>query len=87
MKLESYVFVHVPASKVRVIYPCKGKVIPVTGCGGPKGCETSRLPYILENQSTDGSEVISLMCQLAALYPQEESWYSFLLEAESTPGP
>jgi hypothetical protein len=23
---------------------------------------------------------------LAALYPQEDSWYSFLLEAESTPG-
>jgi hypothetical protein len=24
---------------------------------------------------------------LAALYPQEYSWYSFLLQAESTPGP
>jgi hypothetical protein len=23
----------------------------------------------------------------AALYPQEDSWFSFLLEAESTPGP
>jgi hypothetical protein len=23
----------------------------------------------------------------AALYPQEDSWYSFLLKAESTPGP
>jgi hypothetical protein len=23
----------------------------------------------------------------AALYPQEDSWYSFLLEAKSTPGP
>jgi hypothetical protein len=23
----------------------------------------------------------------AAFYPQEDSWYSFLLEAESTPGP
>jgi hypothetical protein len=23
----------------------------------------------------------------AALYPQEDFWYSFLLEAESTPGP
>jgi hypothetical protein len=28
-----------------------------------------------------------LGCALAALYPQEDSWYSFLLEAESTPGP
>jgi hypothetical protein len=23
----------------------------------------------------------------AAFYPQEDSWYSYLLEAESTPGP
>jgi hypothetical protein len=23
----------------------------------------------------------------AALYPQEDSWYAFLSEAESTPGP
>jgi hypothetical protein len=28
---------------------------------------------------TDGSEVVSL-------YPQEGSWYSFVLGAESTPG-
>jgi hypothetical protein len=25
----------------------KGKTIPVTGCGGPYGCETSRLPHFL----------------------------------------
>jgi hypothetical protein len=24
---------------------------------------------------------------VAAFYPQEDSWYSFLLEAELTPGP
>jgi hypothetical protein len=35
---------------------------------------------------TDGGEVVSLTCQPAALYPKEDSWYSFLLEAESTPG-
>jgi hypothetical protein len=31
-----------------------------------------------------------LGCQLyapASLYPQENSWYSFLLEVKSTPGP
>jgi hypothetical protein len=27
----------------------KGKTIPVTGRGGPQGCETSRLPHFLEN--------------------------------------
>jgi hypothetical protein len=42
----------------------KGKAIPVTGCGGPEGCEMSRLPHFLDNQLTDGSEVVSLMCRL-----------------------
>jgi hypothetical protein len=59
----------------------KGKVILVTGCGGPQGCETSRLPYFLDNRLTDGGEVVT------ALYPKEDYWYSFLLEAESNPRP
>jgi hypothetical protein len=28
----------------------KGKTIPVTGSEGPLGCETSRLPYFLDNR-------------------------------------
>jgi hypothetical protein len=38
----------------------KGKAIPVTGCGGPYVCETSRLPHFLGNWFTDGGEVVSL---------------------------
>jgi hypothetical protein len=38
----------------------KCKVIPVMGCGGPKGCETLRLPHFLDNRLTDGGEVVSL---------------------------
>jgi hypothetical protein len=38
----------------------KGKVIPVTSHGQPQGCETLRLPHILDNWRTDGSEVVSL---------------------------
>jgi hypothetical protein len=52
-------------------------VIPVTGCRGP---------HFLDNRLTDGGEVISFYAP-AALYPQEDSCYSFLLEAESIPGP
>jgi hypothetical protein len=37
-----------------------GKAVPVTGRGGPKGCETSRLPYFQNNRLTDGGEVVSL---------------------------
>jgi hypothetical protein len=62
----------------------KGKAIPVTGREGPEGCETSRLPHILDNRLTGGGEVVSLT---AALYPHKVSWYSFMSEAESTPGP
>jgi hypothetical protein len=58
---------------------------PVPGRGGPLGCETSRRPHFLENRLTDDGEVVSLKRQ-PPFTPQEDSWYSFLLEAESTPG-
>jgi hypothetical protein len=32
----------------------RGKVILVTGHGGPQGCEASRVPHFLDNQPTDG---------------------------------
>jgi hypothetical protein len=38
----------------------KSKAIPVTGHGGPYGCETSELPHFLDNRLTDGGEVVSL---------------------------
>jgi hypothetical protein len=63
-----------------------GKAIPVTGHGGPYGCETLRVPHYLDNRLTDGGEVVSLM-RRPPFTPHEDSWYSFMLEAESTPGP
>jgi hypothetical protein len=45
---------------------------------------TSRLLHFLDNRLTDGDEVVSLTLRPAA--PQEDSWYSFLLEAESPQG-
>jgi hypothetical protein len=38
---------------------CPKKDIPITGCGGPQACETSKLPYFLENRPIDGGEVVS----------------------------
>jgi hypothetical protein len=51
---------------VRVRYGIKcertvnAKAIPVTGRGGPYGCETSRLPHFLENRLIDGGKIVSL---------------------------
>jgi hypothetical protein len=40
----------------------------------------------LHSRLTDGGKVVSLT-RHPPFIPQEDSWYSFLLEAESTPGP
>jgi hypothetical protein len=63
-----------------VFYMLKSEGIPV------RGRETSRLPHFLDNRLTDGGEVVSHTLRLPVT-PQEDSWDSFLLEAESTAGP
>jgi hypothetical protein len=64
----------------KYIKKVRGKAIPMTGFEGPYGCETSRLPHFLGNRITDGCEVVSLT-RRPHFTPQEDSWYSFLLEA------
>jgi hypothetical protein len=63
----------------------EGKYIPVTGRGGPQGFETSRLSHFLDNRFIDGGKFVSLT-RRPLFTPKEDSWYSFLLEAESIPG-
>jgi hypothetical protein len=48
---------------------------------GPWGCETSRLPHLLDDRLIDGGKAVSLTCR-PPFTPQEDSWYSFLLEAK-----
>jgi hypothetical protein len=48
--------------------------------------ETSRPPHFLDNRLTDGGKGVNLTHRLPFI-TQEDSWYSFLFEAESTPGP
>jgi hypothetical protein len=45
-----------------------------------------RVPQYPDNRLTDGGKVVSLT-RRPLFTPQEGSWYSFLLVAESTPGP
>jgi hypothetical protein len=63
----------------------KVKAIPVTGREGPYSCERTRLPRFVDNRLIDGNEVVS-PTRRPPFTPQEDSWFSFLLEAESTPG-
>jgi hypothetical protein len=65
----------------------KGRTNPVTGRGGPYSSETSRLPRFIDYRLTDDGEVVSLTSRPPALYSQEISWYSFMLETELNPEP
>jgi hypothetical protein len=59
----------------------KCRAIPVIGLGGPQGCETSRIPYFLDNWLTDGGETLSLI-RRPLFNPQNHSWYSFVIADE-----
>ena len=58
---------------------------PITGPRCPEGSRKLRFPdYVTMAQ--DGGKVVSLTHR-PLFTPRKYSWYSFLLEAESTPGP
>jgi hypothetical protein len=42
-----------------VVWVKVSKGIPVTGRGGPYGCEMLRFPLYLDNRLTDGGNVVS----------------------------
>ena len=63
----------------------KGKAVPLQAWTGPEGSRKLRLPDFVTT-AQDGGKVVSLTHR-PAFTPRRYSWYSFLLEAESTPGP
>jgi hypothetical protein len=67
-------------------YIQKRKAVHVTRREGPHVCETWWLPHFLDNRLTGSSEAVTFT-RRPPFIPQEDPWYSFLLEAESTPGP
>jgi hypothetical protein len=50
---------YMPMKYILYEYKKKGKVIPVTGRGGPQGCERLRLSFYLDKGLTDGGKVVS----------------------------
>jgi len=62
----------------------KGKAVPLQACTGPEGSRKLRLPDLVTT-AQDGGRLSAL--RTGRLYPRKYSLYSFMLEAESTPGP
>ena len=63
----------------------KGKSVPLHARRGPEGSKKLRFPDFVTT-AQDGGKVVSLKPQ-ATFTPRKYSWYSFLLEAVSTPAP
>ena len=63
----------------------KGKSVPLQAWSGPEGSRKLRLPDYMTT-AQDGGKAVGLT-QRPSLPSRKCTWYSFLLEAESTPGP
>jgi len=63
----------------------KGKAVPLQAWSAPEGSRKLWFPDFMTTAQV-GGKVVSLTHQLL-FTPRKYSWYSFLLEAESTPGP
>ena len=61
----------------------KGKAVSLQARSGPEGSRKLRFPDFMTT-AQDGGKVVSLTHR-PPLHPRKCSWYSFLLEAESTP--
>ena len=63
----------------------KCKSVPLQAWSGPEGSRKLRFPDFM-TMAQGGGKVVSLTHR-PHLPPRKSSWYSFLLEAVSTPGP
>jgi len=61
------------------------KAVPLQARRGPQVSRKLKFPYFVTT-AQDGGKVVSLTHR-PPLPPRKYSWYSFLLEDESTPGP
>ena len=59
----------------------KDKAVPLQGWSGPEGSRKLRFPDFMTTVQDGGTYVPAIF------KPRKYMWYSFLLEAESTPGP
>ena len=74
-----------PGRRQEVNIKIKHKAVPLQAWSGPEGSRKLRFPDFV-TIAQDGGKVVSFTHQ-PPLTSRKYSWYSFLLEAESTPGP
>ena len=67
------------------IYIYIGKIVPLQAWSGPESSRKLRVPDFMKTAHVGGKVV--RMTHWSPFSPRKYSWYSFLLEAESTPGP
>jgi len=70
---------------IKEIYNPPNKSVPLQAWSGPEGSRKLRFPDFMTT-AQDGNKVVSLTHR-TPLPTRKYSWYSFLLEAESTPRP
>jgi len=66
------------------IWRSKGKAVPLQAWSGPEGSRKLSFHDFMTT-AQDDDKVVSYAP--AAFTPRKYTWYSFLVEAESTPGP
>jgi hypothetical protein len=82
LKFEVAAFWNVRPCNLIEMYKGKGKAVPLRAWSGPEGSSKLRFPDFMTT-AQDGGKFVTP----AAFTPREYTWYSFLLEAESTPRP
>jgi len=70
--------------KITNALECKGKPVPLQAWTGPESYRNLRFSDFV-TMAQDGGRLSAYAP--AAFTPRKYSWYSFLFEAESTPGP
>jgi hypothetical protein len=75
-----------PFSRNTKCYSIYKKSNPITGLDRPLGSQEVEAPRFFRQSAHEGGKVVS-PTHRPPLPPRKDSWYSFLLEAESTPGP
>ena len=71
--------------RFQIRWTVKGKAVPLQAWSGLEGSRKLKFPDFMTT-AQDGGKVVSLTHR-SPFTPRKYTWYSFLLEAESTPRP